>query len=63
MTYLNLPSGTWVGKAHHMVEVISNLKQNSDYYKNAILPFTIKDNHPLREQYKQQGQFSLFICK
>ncbi|XP_071544867.1 m7GpppX diphosphatase [Panulirus ornatus] len=49
--------GTWVGKAHLMSSVISNLEVCGDYYKQAVLPFTVKDNHPLRAKFEEKGYF------
>lgn len=49
--------GTWVGKAHHLSSVISNLEVDGDYYEKATLPFTIKDNHPLRAKFEEKGVF------
>ncbi|XP_068217304.1 m7GpppX diphosphatase isoform X2 [Palaemon carinicauda] len=49
--------GTWAGKAHLLSSVISNLEICDDYYQKATLPFTIKDNHPLRLKFEEKGLF------
>ncbi|XP_066940346.1 m7GpppX diphosphatase [Macrobrachium rosenbergii] len=50
--------GTWAGKAHLLSSVISNLEVCEDYYQKATLPFTVKDNHPLRLKFEEKGIFS-----
>ncbi|KAK7086116.1 hypothetical protein SK128_006426 [Halocaridina rubra] len=49
--------GTWAGKAYLLESIISNLQICEDYYKKITLPFTIKDNHPLRLKFLEKGVF------
>ncbi|XP_069957041.1 m7GpppX diphosphatase isoform X2 [Cherax quadricarinatus] len=46
--------GTWAGKAHLLSTVISNLEICGQYYEKAVLPFTVKDNHPLRSKFEEK---------
>lgn len=50
--------GTWAGKAHLLSSVISNLETCGDYYETAVLPFTVKDNHPLRAKFEEKGKLT-----
>ncbi|XP_050736336.1 m7GpppX diphosphatase-like [Eriocheir sinensis] len=50
--------GTWVGKAHLLSSVISNLETCSEYYQRATLPYTLKDNSPLSAMFEEKGYFS-----